>query len=207
MKRGGFWMTTVMAGVAVLGLMTVGRAGLRSQTALFLQGQMKIASGDTDTGLRLLAEASTRPQGEDPRAQLENANQEVKLGEPSTPCRKWATPQSRSVTDRRVSGERQISVKMPPAPEPTLASLVTPVIPRPPMVRVSYAQDAMAYIPTAQREQWRAHRLEFERAQRIRERELKQVEQQVSDKYQWNGVPDAQELQLQVQRQLGALAQ
>ena len=46
MKRGGFWMTTVAAGMAVLGLMTVGRAGLKSQAVLFLQGQMKIAAGD-----------------------------------------------------------------------------------------------------------------------------------------------------------------
>ncbi|HEU5404329.1 MAG TPA: hypothetical protein VFU86_23480 [Terriglobales bacterium] len=204
MKRGGFWVTTVAAGVAVLGLMTMGRAGLKSQTALFLQGQMKIAAGDTDSGLRLLTEASSHPQPGSLRAPLENASQEVKAGVPGKPCRKWTISLPNTATGRRMSGREQVSVKIPPAPEPTLASLVAPAIPAPPMVRVSYAQDAMAYIPAAQRVQFRAHRVEFERAQRIREIELKKVARQVSGKY---GIPDAHELQVQVQRELGTLAQ
>ena len=89
MKR-GFWLTTVAAGMAVLGLMTVGRAGLKSQSVLFLQGQMKIATGDTDSGLKLLAEASSRPQmGASLTDPLETESQPAKAAKPEKRCKNW----------------------------------------------------------------------------------------------------------------------
>ena len=207
MKRGGFWMTTVAAGVVVLGLMTVGRAGLKSHAALFLQGQMKIAAGDTDTGLRLLAEASSRPQmGASLTNPLENASQPVKAAEPKKPCKNWAVSEPSAATDVKTNQFPQISLKIKPAPEPTLASL-TPVIPMPPMLQTPYAQDAMAYIPTAQREALRAHQSEIKRAQCIREEQMKKVLRELSYKYEVNSVPSAREIQIQVQKGLGALAQ
>src|SRR5512146_2303659 len=170
MKRGGFWMTAVAAGMAVLGLMTVGRAGLKSHAALFLQGQMKIAAGDTETGLKLLAEASSRPQmGASLTNPLENASQPVKAAEPKKPCKKWAAVSEPSAAaDVKANQFPQISLKIKPAPEPTLASLT---IPMPPMLQTPYAQDAMAYIPTVQREALRARREEIKRAQCIREQQ------------------------------------
>ena len=62
MKRGSFLMTTVATGLMVAGLLTVGRAGLKSQGFLFLAGQLKIAAGDTDSGMKLLAMAATGPE-------------------------------------------------------------------------------------------------------------------------------------------------
>ncbi len=207
MRRGGFWMTTVAAGVAVLGLMTVGRAGLKSQAILFLQGQMKIAAGDTDSGLKLLAEASSRPQmGASLTDPLEAASQPVKAAEPQKPCKSWSPAQPDPVATRKVNRTEQVSVKVKPAPEPTLASL-TPMVPALPMVQVPYAQDAMAYIPTVQREALRTHQAEIKRAQCIREKEIKKAFRELSSQYQMNTVPSAREIQMQVEKGLGALAQ
>lgn len=202
MKRGGFWMTTVTTGVAVLGLMTVGRAGFRSQAVLFLQGQMKIAAGDTESGLRLLAEVSSRPQmGSSATNPVENASETIK-----SPCRSWAKSKPNSGSEPKVIRTEQVSHNVKPAPVPTLASLVTPAIPVPPMVQAPHAQDAMTYIPAAQGEQLRAQRVAFEKAQRIRELELKRTMRQISYKYEVD-VPRAQDIQVQVERGLQRLAQ
>lgn len=201
MKRGGFWMTTVATGLAVAGLMTVGRAGLRSHGALFLQGQMKIAAGDTDNGLKLLAEAATGPQMRAGlRSPLEKAS-----AEPEKPCRNMtpaATPKPKAGTVR----EQPVSIK--PAPEPTLASAI-PTVPMPPAVQASYVQDGFAYLPTAQREALRAQQEEIQRAQRVREREIKKLMHEVSFRYQFgsNEVTNAEQIRTQVQKQLRSLNQ
>ncbi len=201
MKRGGFWMTAVATGVAVLGLMTVGRAGLKSQGLLFLQGQMKIAAGDTDSGLRLLAEASSRPQmGASLTNPLETASQPAKAAQPEKPCRKLTAAESPNRTE-------QALLKVKPAPEPTLASLSTPMIPMPPVVNAPYTQDGMAYIPTMQREALRSQQAEIRRAQRIREAELKKALREISYKYRVANIPNAPEIRVQVQEDLGTWAQ
>lgn len=203
MKRGGFWMTTVAAGVAVLGLMTVGRASLKSQAVLFLQGQMKIAAGDTDTGLKLLAEASTRPQmGASLTNPLETVSEPVKAAKPEKPCKGWSVtyPAPKSMASRT----EQVSVKIKPAPEPTLASL-TPNVPVSPTFRTPYAEDAMPYIPTAQREALRVQLSEIKKAQCTREQEMKKAFRELSFKYQVNTVPSAREIRMQ--KGLGTLAQ
>ncbi len=203
MKRGGFWMTTVAVGVAVLGLMTAGRAGLKSHAVLFLQGQMKIAAGDTETGLKLLAEASSRPQmGASLTNPLETVSQPVKAAKPEKPCKRWSV--TNPAPERKASPTEQVSVK--PAPEPTLASL-TPMIPTLPIVRAAYTSDGMAYIPTAQREAIRAQQAEIKRAQCIREEQIKRTLREISYHYQITTVPSAREIQMQVEKGLGTLAQ
>jgi hypothetical protein len=203
MKR-GFWLTTVAAGMAVLGLMTVGRAGLKSQSVLFLQGQMKIATGDTDSGLKLLAEASSRPQmGASLTDPLETESQPAKAAKPEKRCKNWSV--TYPVAERKARRTEQVSIEAKAAPEPTLASL-TPMPPAPPMVQTTDAQDAMAYIPTMQREALRTHRAEIKRAQCIREQEMKAV-RELTFHYQMNTVPSAREIQMQVQKGLGVLAQ
>lgn len=207
MKRGGFWMTTVAAGMAVLGLMTVGRAGLKSQAILFLQGQMKIATGDTDNGLKLLAEASSRPQmGASLTNPLETAGEPMKTAKPEKPCKNSSLVQPVSMPARNMNRTEQVLVKIKPAPEPTLASLA-PTLPALPMVQSSYAQDAMVYIPTVQREALRAHQAEIKRAQCLREKEIKKAFREVSFQYQVNTVPSVREIQMQVQKSLGTLGQ
>jgi hypothetical protein len=77
----------------------------------------------------------------------------------------------------------------------------------PPMIQARYAQDGMAYIPTAQREALRAQRTEIKRAQCIREKEIKKVLKDLSFKFEVNSVPSSREIQMQVQQGLQTLAQ
>jgi hypothetical protein len=199
MKRGGFWMTTVATGLAVVGLMTVGRAALNSHGVLFLQGQMKIAAGDTDSGLKLLAAASSRPQMNASLIDPLERGAAVKAVEDQKAC-----PKVSSVS--KVGPSERVSLKMKPAPEPTFASLAVPSTPMPPMVQVRYMQDGMPYLPTAQREVVRAHELAAH-VQRVREREMKDAMRQVSFHYGPNSLPNAEQIKMQVQRDLGSLAQ
>jgi hypothetical protein len=197
MKRGGFWMTTVATGLAVVGLMTVGRAALNSQGVLFLQGQMKIATGDTDSGLKLLAAASSQPE----TGPSQTVSSESASAAAEKPCnRKTAVAQ-------KVNRPERTSLKLKPAPEPTLANMAMPSVPMPPMVQVHYAQDGMAYIPTAQREMLRARQAEIQRAQRIQEQKMKESLQEVSFHYGPNALPNAEQIRVQVQKDLGAWAQ
>ena len=197
MKRGGFWMTTVATGLAVVGLMTVGRAALNSQGVLLLQGQMKIAAGDTDSGLKLLAAASSQPQATASQA----ASSEPASVAAEKPC------SSKMPAAQKVNRPEQATLKMKPAPEPTLANMAIPSIPMPPMVEVHYAQDGMAYIPTAQREVLRARQAEIQRAQRIQEQKMKEALREVSFHYGPNALPNADQIRVQVQKDLGAWAQ
>ncbi len=73
MKFGNFWMTTVGAGVVIAGMMTAGHAAMQSPTVLFLAGQLKIATGNTEAGLRLMNEAA---------AQRDSENGKVHAAEP-----------------------------------------------------------------------------------------------------------------------------
>jgi hypothetical protein len=167
---------------------------------------MKIAAGDTDNGLRLLAEASRRPQtGASATNPLENVNEPLKA-EIVKPCKKGGVAQPKSAPERKVRRTEQVSDKVKPAPEPTLASLAAPAIAIPPTVYAPYGQDAMAYIPAAQREQLRMQRAEFDKAQRLRELELKRVMRHISHKYEVK-VPSASDIQVQVERGLHTLAQ
>ncbi len=203
MKRGGFWMTTVAATAAVMGLMTVGRAGLKSQAVLFLQGQMKIAAGDTDSGLKLLAAASSRPHMGQPDQYLETVSQPVKASKPEKSCKGWSLVLPRLL---KTSRTEQVSVKIKPAPEPTLASL-TLIVPAPPMVQSPYAQDAVAYTSVVVREALRVQQAEIKRAQCIREEEMKKAFREISSKQQANTVPSAREIQMQVENGLGTVVQ
>jgi hypothetical protein len=193
MKRGGFWKTTVATGLLVAGLMTVGRAGLRSQGLLFLQGQMKIAAGDTDSGLKLLAEAASGPKiGTGLNNPLETVS-----AEPEKRCRKAASAP-------RVSRASRELPKIKHAPEPTIAGLVVPALPR--VVQASYMRDGMGHLPTAQREAFRVQQIEFERAQRIREQDVNTALRETSLKYGPNALPDPEQIRIQVQQDLGAWA-
>lgn len=58
MKHGNFWMTTIGAGVVIAGMMAAGRTAMQSPALLFLAGQLKVAVGRTDEGLRLMNQAA-----------------------------------------------------------------------------------------------------------------------------------------------------
>ena len=81
------------------------------------------------------------------------------------------------------------------------------MVPTAPMIHTPYAQDAMAYIPTAQREALRVQLSEIKKAQCTREQEMKKAFRELSFKYEVNTVPSAREIRMQVQKGLGTLAQ
>ncbi len=198
MKRGGFWATTVATGLLVAGLMTVGRAGLRSQGWLYLQGQMKIAAGDTDSGLKLLAAATTEP-----KVSTESSNPQeaaTRPVAPEGPCHGSIAPPKQN----RVIEKAQ---KVRAAPEPTLASLVVPSLPGPAVIPATYMQDAIPYIATAQREALRVQQAELHRAQRIREQEVRRALRHASFQFESKDLPDPVKIQTQVQKELGSWVQ
>lgn len=57
MKHGGFWMT-IGTGLLMAGSLTAGRSAMQSPSLLYLAGQLKMAVGDTDSGMRLMNEAA-----------------------------------------------------------------------------------------------------------------------------------------------------
>jgi hypothetical protein len=204
MKRGSFLMTTVATGLMVAGLLTVGRAGLKSQGFLFLAGQMKIAAGDTDSGMKLLAKAASGPEmnsnsmlASEKPAVISTAAAEKK------PCPKMnAAP----VIWKVKSDTTQIKVKF--APEPTLASLAPHEMPMPPMmIPATFQADPAAFITRQQVEAIRTQQSEMRKAQRIREMHTKKLLHEISVKYSYPGVSDPEQIREQVQKDLGTWAQ
>jgi len=204
MKRGSFLMTTVATGLMVAGLLTVGRAGLKSQGFLFLAGQLKIAAGDTDSGMKLLAMAATGPEM--------NSNSMLASEKPSgvstastekKPCQKMnAAP----IIRKEKSETTQLKAKY--APEPTLASLVPHELPVPPMmISATFQADPSAFISRQQLEAIRAQQLEMKKAQRVREMHTKKLMHEISMKYDYSTVPDPEQIREQVQKNLGTWAQ
>lgn len=57
MKHGGFWIT-IGTGILMAGSLTAGRSAMQSPSVLYLAGQLKMAVGDTDSGMRLMNEAA-----------------------------------------------------------------------------------------------------------------------------------------------------
>ena len=204
MKRGSFLMTTVATGLMVAGLLTVGRAGLKSQGFLFLAGQLKIAAGDTDSGMKLLAMAATGPEM--------NSNSMLASEKPSgvstastekKPCQKMnAAP----IIRKAKSETTQLKAKY--APEPTLASLARYELPvAPMMIPATFQADPSAFISHQQMEAIRAQQMEMKKAQRVREMHTKKLLREISMKYSYSTVPDPEQIREQVQKDLGTWAQ
>ena len=196
MKRGSFWMTTVATGLMVAGLMTVSRAGLKSQGFLFLAGQMKIASGDTDSGMKLLARAATGPDL--------NSNSMLASEKPSPvvekPCQKLnGTPAVRKA-------EKSMTQKTAYAPEPILASLSLPAVPVPPVTSDAYTFHTV-FLPREQQEMIEAQRADFAKAERIREAKTRKMLHQIALKYGRDGAPDAARINAEVQKALSTWSQ
>ncbi len=204
MKRGSFWTTTVATGLMVAGLMTVGRAGLKSQGFLFLAGQMKIAAGDTDSGMKLLAKAASGPEM--------NSNSMLASEKPSimataAPEKKPCPKMNAAPVIRKVKSETtQFKTRF--APEPTLAALGPHEMPMAPMmVPATFQADPSAYITHQQVEAIRTQQAEMRKAQRIREMHTKKLLHEISVKYSYTTVPDPEQIREQVQKDLGTWAQ
>jgi hypothetical protein len=202
MKRGSFLMTTVATGLMVAGLMTVGRAGLKSQGFLFLAGQLKIAAGDTDSGMKLLARAASGPEFNSNSMLASEKESIVSAVSEKKPCPKMnAVP----VLRKEKSEPPKMTVKY--APLPTMASLA-PHVPMPPMMQdAMYQADPAAFMSHQQIEAIRAQQIEMKKAQRMRELNTRRLLHEVSLKYGPSSIPDADKINIQVQKELGTWAQ
>jgi hypothetical protein len=190
-------MTTVATGLMVAGLMTVGRAGLKSQGFLFLAGQLKIAAGDTDSGMKLLARAASGPEL--------NSTSMLTSEKESVVAEKKPCPKSDAApVFRKLKATTQIKFKY--APEPTLASLAPAQIPFVDAVFHGQA-DPSAFISHQQLEAIRAQQIEMKKAQRTREMNTRKLLREVSLKYGPNAFPNAEKINIQVQKELGTWAQ
>jgi hypothetical protein len=204
MKRGSFLMTTVATGLMVAGLMTVGRAGLKSQGFLFLAGQLKIAAGDTGSGMKLLARAASGPEFNSNSMLASEKESAVTAATEKKPCPKMnVMPVVRK--DKPEPVKMKVTVKY--APEPTMASLA-PQVPMPPIMHDAMFQaDPAAVISHQQIEAIRAQQIEMKKAQRIRELNTRKLMHEVSMKYGPITLPDAEKINIQVQKDLGTWAQ
>jgi hypothetical protein len=156
---------------------------------------MKIATGDTDSGLKLLAQAAGRPQSIE---RFPSDSENVKA-EQQNPCKK-SKP---ALVQPRARRSDPAPMKLNYAPEPTLASLH---VPEPPMVH-SAAMPEIPYITAEQREILRAQQSEIHRMQRVHEQEAKRIMREVSLKYGPGHLPNAEEIRIQVQEKLNSWAQ
>ena len=202
MKRGSFWTTTVATGLMVAGLMTVGRAGLKSQGFLFLAGQIKIAAGDTDSGMKLLARAASGPEMNS-NSMLASEKPAVISAAEKKPCQKMnAAPVIRKVKSETTQFKTRF------APEPTLAALGPHEMPvAPMMIPATFQADPSAFITRQQVEAIRAQQNETIKAQRVREMHTKKLLHEISVKYSYTTVPDPEQIRQQVQKELGTWAQ
>src|SRR5512147_1707546 len=111
MKRGKFLMTTVTTGLLVAGVMAAGRASLNTPGLLFLAGQLKIAAGDTESGMKLLSRVAREPAATSNSMSLSEKPSPIA----SSPCKK-----SEGQPVRKAKAE---TVRVKYAPDPTLAQI------------------------------------------------------------------------------------
>ena len=195
MKHGGFWTTTVATGLMVAGLMTIGRAGLKSQGFLFLAGQLKIAAGDTDSGMKLLARAASGPDM--------SSNSMLTSEKESVIAEKKPCPKSMPATAPKM---KMTTVKPSHAPEPTIA-MIHPNLPPSPQMLPTSMNFALPYIPAEQQEAIRRQQNEIRKAHRLQEKNTRRLLREVSLQYVPNSVPNADEIRNKIQKELGVWAQ
>jgi hypothetical protein len=203
MKRGNFLMTTVATGLMVAGLMTVGRAGLKTQGFLFLAGQLKIAAGDTDSGMKLLAQAASGPE-----MSSNSMLASEKLSAVVAPAEKKPCPKMNVVPVVR-KDKPELKVKAKFAPEPTMASLSPDGILMLPMMQSSFhvQADPAAYVSHEQLQSIRAQQTEIRKAHRFQEQNTKRLLREISAKYSTAPVPNPEQIRMQVQKELGTWSQ
>lgn len=160
MKHGNFWMTTVGAGLVIAAMMAAGRTAAQNPTYLFLAGQLKVATGHTEDGMRLMNEAA---------AQRDSENGKVHAAEPAAKptevCEKSAPKQPVSrPTARPVATKASIT---PKAPVAVLAKLETTV----PIPSVYFAPAAFQYLNASERAEITKVQVEFQKSQRERVRQ------------------------------------
>lgn len=181
MKRGKFMMTTVTTGLLVAGLMAAGRAGLNSPGLLFLAGQLKIAAGDTESGMKLLSRAAAEPAASSNSMLLSEKPSPISSG----PCKKSGAP----VVKAKVETPR---IKY--APEPTLARVATPEVP---LVLASFVPDPAMFMSREQQNSLRAQQYEIQRAQQVREQQTRRMLREISLK---DRIPSAERIRDMVQK-------
>lgn len=173
MKHGKFWMTTVGAGLAIAGMMTVSHAAMQNSAFLFLAGQMKVAAGYTESGMQLMHQAASKRDLEEGKVYAA----ERQTAKPTEVCTKnnSAKPVARPATvpQARV----RVSFQQAPRPVAVLAKLdvpppaFTPEVGIPSQITVDPAN--YQYLSDAQRQQVLQVQADFQRIRHERMKELR----------------------------------
>jgi hypothetical protein len=172
MKYGNLWTSTIGAGVLVASMMTAGRTALQSPAFLFLAGQVKIAVGNTDDGIRLMKAAANQRNTETNKvhAAEKPADNEA--------CTKKNTGNATTLRPAAVTPAKTEAAKSAP-PIAVMAKLEMPDMPFAPAANVSgrIAIDPVAfhYLSESQRAQIIRTQVNFERIQREKAHEFRRA--------------------------------
>lgn len=191
MKRSGILMT-IGTGLMMAGLLTAGRAAMKSPTLLYLAGQLKMAAGDKAAGMELMSAAASD----------RNSKSDVVLAaEPVTEanCERTSKIEKKPV--------RTAKVVKKVASEPVLVAKLEP--PLPPIVYAtptlnsvppSYFHEARMNSMRIKQEMLRKAELEKQTKQLTRMAKIYSTKFNVQD-FQ-NHVPTPEEIQHQVESSL-----
>jgi hypothetical protein len=154
MKHGNFWMTTIGTGLLIAGMMIVGRTAMQSPAMLFLAGQLKVAVGKTEDGIRLMNQAATKEE-----AGTVHAAEPV--AKPTEVCSK--IPSSAAIPRRPETAKVVKSIAKPLPAAVVFAKLE---LPQPPVANID--PTTFRYLTEQQRHEIHAAQKEFQKAQRER---------------------------------------
>lgn len=199
MKHGNFWMTTVGAGLVIAAMMAAGRTAAQNPTVLFLAGQLKVATGHTEDGMRLLNEAAAQRDSENGKVHAAGpATKPTEVCEKSSPKQPASRPAARPVA-MKVSAS-------PKAPVAILAKLETPV----PVAPVFLPPAAFQYLNASEQAQITKLQVEFQKVARQRVRQGHKMARTMVLRYALpnGGInPDISNLDRELPAYLGQVAQ
>jgi len=205
MKHGKFWMTTVGAGLAIAGMMTVSHAAMQNSAFLFLAGQMKVAAGYTESGMQLMQQATSKRGSEEGKVYAAE-KQTVK---PTEVCTMKASP---TPVARPVKVSAQASISYPKAPVAVMAKLDLPAFASVVNVPAQIAVDpnAFRHISEEQRQQFLQAQANLQRIQLDRmkkERHANRVIIRYAPTSQSYNFTDMSNMERELPAMLGQMAQ
>jgi len=181
MKQANFWVTTFGTGVVIAGMITASHSAVQSPTLLFLAGQLKIAAGQTQDGMRLMNQAAALRGSENGKV---HAAEPVKQPEKDTHvCTKDTTVNA----GPRPAIVRDAKFLVPEHRKPVaiMAKLEIPSTPfTPPDTAVPFVNPAtLRYMSEAERAQMIQAEVEVRMVQRERAKELRRAAKAINFKY------------------------
>ncbi len=176
MKHGNFWMTTIGAGVVIAGMMSAGRAAMQTPAFLFLAGQIKVATGQTEAGMRLMNEAASQ-----------HDSGTVHAAEPAQKPTQVCTKDTTRNIQVRPAAERQVKTVANEAKAPVVvvAKLEVPPTPAAAMIPsgVYISPVAFQYMSDSDRRRIAETQIELQKVQRERMKQVRRAAHAMMLKY------------------------